>query len=515
MFDLAALTEGTAARRPFRSRLLAAALGLVLPFAALAEEVRDPHAQFYPAPLRAAMAAAASGAPEIVGGSNVSSTLFRNNFRWMVSVQFNGSGHFCGGSMIRPRYVLTAAHCLEGVRASQISVLQGSRQLSSGGTLTQVAGFVVHPNYDRVTSDNDIALLYLAEPISSPRVTPATEAVTTALAAPGAEATIIGWGRTSEGGQIPDILQRAQVPFISLATCASNYSGIFTITARMICAGLAAGGRDTCQGDSGGPIAVQDDAGVWQQIGITSFGLGCARPNRPGVYARVASFTNYISQVTQRLGAACYDPTWPAHFRRPEQFDCYTLLGFLDHTIGPIAIGFPIRMGGTRYTELHINNNGNVTFGSGFTAFQPVPLDQVNLPIIAPFWDDHDTRTRGMIRYGRATIDGQRAFMVIWQDVPGWNLAPAQGNTYQLVLKEPDPNRRWVDIEFNYSRVRWNRNGAYVGFSAGPDGPSRTRAGSGIVTSFLDTAPNALRSISNVGVPGRLSWQLRAGTTVR
>jgi trypsin len=460
------------------------------------------------------MAAAVAGAPEIVGGNNVQYSLFRSHFRWMASLQYTGFGHYCGATLIRSNLAMTAAHCVEGMQPDELTLLHGTRLLSSGGTQIGIVSIHMHPEYDRRTLDHDIALLRLAAPVSGPLVTPATMASTSDIAGPGRMVQALGWGRLYEGGPFPDVLQSVHVPIISLDRCRASYPS-FLVSARMICAGLA--GRDSCQGDSGGPLAVQDESGTWQQVGITSWGVGCARQNQPGVYARVGRFTHFIAQVTQGLGAACYDPTWPAHFRTPEQFECNSFTGFDDNSTGPVRIGFPVRLGDLRFNELFINTNGNVTFGSSLFAWMPATLSQIPMPIIAPYWDDVDTRYGGEIRYGRAIIDGKRAFMVIWNRVPRYAGPTSSVNTFQLVLMEPDPTRRWLDIEFNYARIDWNYRGAYVGFSLALGGPGRQRAGAGDPASYVDSARNALVRASSPGsnVPGRLTWQLRAGQTIR
>ena len=108
-------------------------------------------------------------------------------------------------------------------------------------------------------------------------------------------ATIIGWGRLAEGGQAsPTALQQVQVPLRTNAECQQGYST--TITANMVCAGLDAGQLDSCQGDSGGPLMVRSSAaGPWQQAGVVSFGIGCARAGIFGVYSRVARYRDWIA----------------------------------------------------------------------------------------------------------------------------------------------------------------------------------------------------------------------------
>ena len=497
-----------------RGGLIGAALALVLAIPANAQEPDRELDRRLPAPIPEAMAPG-SEAPRIVGGNDVTEWVYRGHFRWMASLQVTGSGHLCGATIIQQRWALTAAHCVHGWTASDLSLLVDTRQLSDGGDRVGIRGFVIHPDYDTDTYDNDIALLHLNEPVRGPRVNFVRQAFGDDLSSPWTRATIMGWGHTFFGeGQVSDILQRTQVPIIPLGRCRNNYP-TSSVTARMLCAGPPAGGRDTCQGDSGGPILARDEDGEWHQVGITSWGAGCAQPNRPGVYARVGAFTQFINRTTRGWGRACYDQSWPSHFRTPREFQCHSHAGFIDESTGPIPIGFPIRMGDNAYRELYINNNGSVTFGSPMTSFTPRPLEDREQPIIAPYWNDIDTRTTGMVYYGRGFIAGRRFFMVNWQEVPAWGGSADSVNTFQLVLIEPNSERRVVDIEFNYGQINYNNKGAQVGFSAGPGGPTRTVAGSGNSSSFVDSAGNALISSSNTGTPGRFRWRLARGHHVR
>lgn len=214
----------------------------------------------------------------------------------------NQSAHFCGGSLIAARWVLTAAHCVTD-DASALSVLVGTDNLSYGGERITVRRVIRHPQFASSTMDFDVALLELSQGVLSPRVG-VLEPRDASLAQTGTLATVLGWGKRSEGGGDTERLQAAIVPITSAASCRSAYGS--RLTARMVCAGLPEGGVDACQGDSGGPLVVRSEADrFWLHAGVVSWGDGCARPQRPGVYARSSALYDWISrQVPPELSGS-------------------------------------------------------------------------------------------------------------------------------------------------------------------------------------------------------------------
>jgi len=236
-------------------------------------------------------------APFVVGGINA----VRGSLPWQVSVR--EWYHFCGGTIIDKKWILSAAHCFAD-GASGVKIRAGDHRLSSTDGSEQtinVEKAFVHPQYNGQTTNNDIALIKLAQELTfndyvQPACLPA-EAEEDADYAEGNWMTISGWGSTSpaRAARAPSTLQVATVPIISKEKCKAAYPGM--ITESMFCAGkLGVGGVDTCQGDSGGPV-VAKVGDKYTVLGIVSWGVGCARPDKPGVYTRSARFESWIKST--------------------------------------------------------------------------------------------------------------------------------------------------------------------------------------------------------------------------
>ena len=219
-------------------------------------------------------------------------------YPWMVSLQDSSGEHFCGASLISKGWVLTAAHCVEQEQAASLLASVGEYDLSGSGDKEQkikVSKIIIHPK--RQGDDHDIALLQLTSPAINATVKVVTPDIMKGISV-GTQLMVMGWGNTSTtGNSFPNTLLETQVPFVSNEQCATNY-GASTITENMLCAGYEEGGKDSCQGDSGGPLLYQEN-GQWQQVGIVSFGQGCAEPGYPGVYARVENYGDWISQYVE------------------------------------------------------------------------------------------------------------------------------------------------------------------------------------------------------------------------
>lgn len=241
-----------------------------------------------------AMNASAGFKPTIVGGGNAQA----GEFPFIVSLQTNSMSHFCGGSLIKPNWVLTAAHCVEGGYIKRIYLGLYDQNDRGQTEMRRPQRIIRHPNYDSQTTDFDFALIELDQNSSFPPIEMNSEEIT--VPAPSEMplvATVAGWGDTSQNlrpTQSANILQKVEVPLVSKEVCNQAYEDL--ITDRMICAGLPAGGKDSCYGDSGGPLTITDANGIKKLIGVVSWGEGCARPNKYGVYSKVSSVSDWIKQ---------------------------------------------------------------------------------------------------------------------------------------------------------------------------------------------------------------------------
>uniref|UniRef100_A0A8C9ZAK9 ST14 transmembrane serine protease matriptase a n=1 Tax=Sander lucioperca TaxID=283035 RepID=A0A8C9ZAK9_SANLU len=237
----------------------------------------------------------------IVGGQDADA----GEFPWQVSLHVKGFSHVCGATIISQRWLVTAAHCVQDdakTRYSQPGTwevylgLHNQQTVGSAVVKRNLKQIIPHPNYNHYTFDNDIALMELDSPVTySDYIKPIC------LPAPqhdfpvGSTVWITGWGATREGGFAAKVLQKAQVRIINQAVCNDLMGG--DITSRMLCAGVLTGGIDACQGDSGGPLSSPSSRGMFL-AGVVSWGDGCARRNKPGIYTAVTKFRGFIKEKT-------------------------------------------------------------------------------------------------------------------------------------------------------------------------------------------------------------------------
>lgn len=212
------------------------------------------------------------------------------------------STHRCGGAILNNQWIATAGHCVDDLLLSQIRIRVGEYDFAN--VLEPYAYVergakkkVVHPHYNFFTYENDLALVQMDEPIDfQPHIAPIC-LPPDRIEMVGRNATVTGWGRLSEGGILPSVLQEVKVPIVSNDACKNMFLSAGRheyIPEIFMCAGYEEGGRDSCQGDSGGPLQVQGDDGKWFLAGIISWGIGCAEPNLPGVCTRITRFKDWI-----------------------------------------------------------------------------------------------------------------------------------------------------------------------------------------------------------------------------
>ncbi|XP_041796409.1 transmembrane protease serine 4a isoform X2 [Chelmon rostratus] len=231
----------------------------------------------------------------IVGGTDA----LIEDWPWQVSLQVGGS-HICGGSLVSPHWVVTAAHCFTDKKElSRWRVVSGQTYMGSLGG-SYVDRIIVNGDYNPAQNDYDIAMMRLSSPISvgASRMPVCLPPNAFGLRA-GDTMTVTGWGHLKENGKVHPSLQKASVPLIDRTTCSSPTVYGASITPRMICAGYLEGKVDACQGDSGGPL-VHFTSSQWHLVGVVSWGVGCGQARKPGVYHNVEETLSWIHTVIDK-----------------------------------------------------------------------------------------------------------------------------------------------------------------------------------------------------------------------
>nr|ACR15999.2 serine protease 3 [Mamestra configurata] len=240
-------------------------------------------------------AAACAHANRIVGGNptdietypGIVQVEFRNGILW---------GQSCAANILTTRYVLSAAHCFDGLffNIRNRRIRAGTDRRGTGGVVININRRVNHPSYGRLGMDGDISVVQLSSAlVYSPQIQQVSIPPQGFGLPSGLPVRHSGWGTTSSGGLSSAILRDVTIFTIDNELCTGRYASLTIpqrVTENMICAGiLDVGGKDACQGDSGGPLYYGDIL-----VGVVSWGRGCADPFYPGVSAKVSSYTEWI-----------------------------------------------------------------------------------------------------------------------------------------------------------------------------------------------------------------------------
>ena len=250
----------------------------------------------------------------IIGGCRVGDECnTEEQWKTVVALFYKNRGRmhqFCGGNLLHQQWVVTAAHCMftadgSPLQAADIGILADTIHLHKDqeGYEVSVKKTFVHKQYDHDanTPYNDIALLELSRPIEQP-----TMGVYLETPNVGTNATVVGWGARNPDlngdADYPNTLHQVELPIASLNACNSEEAYGGDIINKQLCAGYPQGGQDSCVGDSGGPLMIKEN-GIWQQVGVVSFGEGCAQSNKYGVYTRLSAYAEWMYNTSGGIGS--------------------------------------------------------------------------------------------------------------------------------------------------------------------------------------------------------------------
>jgi trypsin len=237
------------------------------------------------------------GDQRIVGG--VATTIEKHPWQIALSIQTPQGLSFCGGSLIKENWALSAAHCFQDrVDITKTTFKAGATNYELEGQWAKIERVIVHEAYNPDTQENDIALVKFSTPTKGkPIALPSGQFKLRSCEA----LEITGWGRTVESDAAPlsKTLRVGEIPYVENSVCNEPFSYNGQIKDGMMCAGLRDGGIDACQGDSGGPL-VYDGGREPLLVGVVSWGQGCARKLKYGVYTRVSAYRDWIDQTIGR-----------------------------------------------------------------------------------------------------------------------------------------------------------------------------------------------------------------------
>ncbi|XP_060537122.1 trypsin-1-like isoform X2 [Cylas formicarius] len=218
----------------------------------------------------------------------------------MKEMQQGLEQQFCGGALITDTHILTAAHCAQGISASEMRVRLGEYDFSKPNETRSkdysVAEIIQHEDFVLSTYDNDIAIIRLAQPTSF------NTYVWPICLPPSGETfenetvVVAGWGQQYFAGPTSEVLMQVVIPVWEQQNCVDSF--LQRITDNTLCAAGYDGGKDSCQGDSGGPLMYQLKNGRWVTVGIVSWGIECGNKGSPGIYTRVNKYLPWIVRNT-------------------------------------------------------------------------------------------------------------------------------------------------------------------------------------------------------------------------
>ncbi|XP_008052683.2 transmembrane protease serine 11B, partial [Carlito syrichta] len=231
---------------------------------------------------------------KIVNGQNA----LEGAWPWQASMQWKGQ-HYCGASLISSRWLLSAAHCFAAKSNSKDWTVNFGTVVNKPYMTRKVQNIIFHENYSSREGHDDIALVRLTEEVSFTKYVRKICLPDAKMKLSQNDSVVVtGWGRLHTNGPLPVILQQAFLKIIDNKICNAPYAFSGFVTDTMLCAGFMSGEADACQNDSGGPLAYPDSRNIWHLVGIVSWGEGCGKKNKPGVYTRVTSFRDWITTKT-------------------------------------------------------------------------------------------------------------------------------------------------------------------------------------------------------------------------
>lgn len=226
----------------------------------------------------------------IVGGNAV--TIIRK-FPWIASLRHNNK-HYCGAMLIHPRWLISAKHCFRVTKTPDVWIGGINFDNENDFAKRKVEQIIEHP-------DLDVALIKLDKEVTDK---PPIKVNNNQNIPVGVQSDAIGWGRLAEGGATTSLLQEVTLPIVNNQKCVELYGANKFDASKMLCAGVESGGKDACQGDSGGPLIINwndKDPTTQFLIGVTSWGIGCARAGKMGVWINIAAIISWIKQFIPDL----------------------------------------------------------------------------------------------------------------------------------------------------------------------------------------------------------------------